>query len=101
MTVSVRYPVTANVSRTCIEHLLKASKQVVPEDKTQACEPTMAAAEFLEQRPGVFYFLGSRKEPPVEGEATRPHHKSNFDIHESFLEVGAAIWVQLILDKVG
>ena len=104
MKISSKYPVTRNVSEECIENLRKAARDVVPDDQIIDPEPTMAAEDFshfLEQRPGCFYFLGSMKEKPIDGELGRPHHKSNFDIDEDILERGAAIWVRLVLNLLG
>lgn len=72
---------------------------------------------FLNAIPGCFFFVGSAPNESTVGvlEPTcpsdhehsaeeildRPHHRSDFDIHEDSLLVGASIWVQLVEDILG
>lgn len=52
-------------------------------------------SEYLKRKPGVFVFLGSRN--PAIG-ADHPHHHDCFDIDESVLKNGAALYAQYAVD---
>jgi metal-dependent amidase/aminoacylase/carboxypeptidase family protein len=101
------YPVTSNVSADCVKNVITAASKVVPAQKILPPRSTLGAEDFsffLNERPGCFFFVGCY---PGETDASkdvsfeyldRPHHKSNFDLHEDALGVGASIWVHLIED---
>lgn len=46
-------------------------------------------AYFLQQAPGTFFFLSN----PKDKENPAPHHNSKFDIDESYLYIGTALFV--------
>ena len=73
----------------------RAAKKVVGEDFVQtAFPPNMGSedfSEYLALRPGAFYFLSSASD-----EATRvPHHNPRFNIDESVLWKGSAVFVSI------
>jgi amidohydrolase len=101
------YPVTRNTSLECVENVRRASSKIVSSDLVVEPISTMGAEDFsffLNERPGCFFFVGSYpgktdpSKPATFEYLDRPHHKSNFDLHEDALGVGASIWVQLIED---
>ncbi len=56
-------------------------------------EPSMGGEDmafFLQQVPGTFFFLGSRP----QGRKVYPHHSPRFDIDESVLWIGAALFAE-------
>lgn len=88
------YPATVNTDEEAVERLRQAALAVVPTGVVPL-RPVMGAEDFsyfLLQRPGCFFFLGSAK----EGAEELPHHKSNFDIEEGALGVGASVFVRLV-----
>lgn len=101
------YPVTRNTSQTCVDNVRLAASKVVPKDHVVSPSSTMAAEDFsffLNEVPGCFFFVGAYPGTPTETDPPQkeyldfPHHKSNFDLDEDSLGIGASIWVQLVED---
>ncbi len=91
------YPCTINRSKPHLDNVVRAARKVVGEKGLVEPKQVMCAEDmsyFLDQRPGCFFFVGSA----LDTKDLRPHHKSNFDIDERCLAVGASIWVELIED---
>ncbi|HXW77407.1 MAG TPA: M20 family metallopeptidase [Candidatus Eremiobacteraceae bacterium] len=91
-----RYPVTANdpVEAAYVREL---AKKTVGAERSQEMTPTMGAEDFsymLEQRPGCFFFLGTR----ADERTGVPHHNARFAIDEAALENGVRMMVALALD---
>ena len=73
----------------------RAAKKVVGEDFVQTAFPSNMGSEdfseYLALRPGAFYFLSSASD-----DATRvPHHNPRFNIDESVLWKGSAVFVSI------
>ncbi len=80
------YPATVN-DPAMAELVRAAAGEVVDADKVVQPEPTMGGedfAYFLLERPGCFWFVGSRNE---ERGLTYGHHHPRFDIDEAALPI--------------
>lgn len=55
-------------------------------------------ANYLKEKPGAFFFLGSRN---TEKGIISMTHNNDFDVDESCLEVGAKIYTQFIFENMG
>ena len=80
------YPATVN-DPVMAELVRAAAGEVVAADKVVQPEPTMGGedfAYFLLERPGCFWFVGSRNE---ERGLTYGHHHPRFDIDEAALPI--------------
>lgn len=77
----------------------KAAAAVVGEAKTQwAANPQMGSEDFsfmLEKVPGAYCFLGGQ----APHGATNLHNPS-FDFDDRVLPTGAAIWVELAMERL-
>lgn len=75
-----------------------AAEKIVGKDALVASERTLGAEDFsvyMEHIPGVFGYLGIRNEKKG---ITAPIHHPDFDVDESVLHIGAAIYAQFALD---
>ncbi len=80
------YPPVVNDARVT-EWVRSAAAALVGEDATLPIEPMTLSEDFsflAREAPGTFYFLGAAPAEP------RMHHRSDFDIDESAIPVGAA-----------
>ncbi|MGC4192107.1 MAG: amidohydrolase [Thermomicrobiales bacterium] len=76
----------------------RAAATVVGEDKAIAGEPWMASEDFsyfLLERPGSFFFVGSRNE--AQG-LVWDHHHPKFNFDEDALGIGVATMTQTVLE---
>lgn len=93
-----KYPPLIN-SEEFTRFFVESAKKIIPEkDIYEMKYPVMGGedmAYFLEKAPGTFFFLSNPKE--VEG-VVYPHHNSKFDIDESVLFKGAALFIQGVVD---
>lgn len=94
------YPPTINDERT-YQICLESAKRVVGEN---AGKPylSMGGEDFsyyAREIPGCFFFVGSA--PPGRELLSVPHHCSHFDIDERVLSVGASVFVEIILSRMG
>ena len=92
------YAVLDNVPQLA-EAMKKAAAAVVGEAKTQwAANPQMGSEDFsfmLEKVPGAYCFLGGQ----APHGATNLHNPS-FDFDDRVLPTGAAIWVELAMERL-
>ncbi len=75
-----------------------ASRLLGPENVRELPAPTMGGedmAYYLQEVPGCFFALGSSD--PKAG-AVYPNHHPKFDIDESVLHMGAAVFAQAAVD---
>ncbi len=93
-----KYPPLIN-SEDFTRFFVEAAKKIIPEeDIFEMKYPVMGGedmAYFLEKAPGTFFFLNNPKEV---GGVVYPHHNPKFDIDESILYKGAALFVQGVVD---
>lgn len=92
------YPVVRN-NDEMVDRLLSSARKIFSEEEIAVLrKPTMIGediAYFLNRVPGVYFFLGSKKE--IDG-VHYPHHHCKFDIDEEVLYKGVLATVQFILD---
>jgi len=89
------YPCLHNNDKLADMFEKKASEVLGEENVHRLDQPTMGVesfAYFANERPGLFYFLGSGN---VEKGIVNPAHGSLFDIDESCLKVGVAMQCEL------
>lgn len=93
-----KYPPLIN-SEEFTKFFVESAKKIIPvEDIIEMKYPVMGGedmAYFLEKAPGTFFFLSNPKE--IDG-AFYPHHHPKFDIDESLLYKGVALFVQTVVD---
>lgn len=98
VTYDFKYPPLIN-DREFTDFFQKSALKVMGEDKIYVMEEPVMGGEdmayFLEKAPGTFFFLSNPGE--IEGKRY-PHHNSKFDLDESFFKMGAALFVQTVLD---
>lgn len=90
------YPITYNDERSTqrVLQLLKSIKGT----KTKEISVSLGAedfARFLQEAPGVFYFIGTRNENKG---CTAPNHSSKFKVDEDVLKYGALSLATLAID---
>lgn len=93
------YPATVNDDKVTDFLASSASKIVSKEKVIEISEPIMGTEDisfYLNEVPGSFAMLGSWK-AHSDG-ICYPHHNPKFDIDESVLWIGSAIFVQCVLD---
>lgn len=92
------YPSLRN-SKEVTSELVESAKKIIGEDDiTNMEKPVMGAEDmsyFLNEVPGTYFYLCNPG--AIEGE-DYPHHNSKFDIDESEMWKGAAIFIQATLD---
>lgn len=93
-----KYPPLIN-SEEFTRFFVESAKKIIPEeDIFEMRYPVMGGedmAYFLEKAPGTFFFLSNPGE--IDG-VVHPHHSSKFDIDESLLYKGTALFVQTVID---
>lgn len=98
VTYDYKYPPVIN-DRDFTSAFVKSAEKVMDADRIQTIEVPIMGGEdvafFLEQVPGTFFFLGNPGE--IDGKAW-PHHHPKFDLDESQLKLGTALFVQTALD---
>jgi len=93
-----KYPPLINSEKFTKFFVESAKKIIPPEDIIEMKYPVMGGedmAYFLEKAPGTFFFLSNPKE--IDG-VFYPHHHPKFDIDESLLYKGVALFVQTVVD---
>lgn len=92
------YPCLYN-NNDMVEKLKKAASRVVGEENIESQKNPKLGVEsfayFANEKPSVFYFLGSRNE---ERGITHPAHSSMFDIDEECLPIGVSIQCETVLE---
>jgi amidohydrolase len=89
------YPATVN-DPEMTEMVLEVARGVAGEENVHVASPKMGAEDFsyfLEQRPGCFFFVGTRNE---ERGLTWGHHHPRFDIDEEGLATGIETMVRVV-----
>lgn len=93
-----KYPPLIN-SEEFTKFFVESVKNIIPEEEIyEMKDPVMGGedmAYFLEKVPGTFFFLSNPGE--IDG-VSYPHHNSKFDIDESFLYKGSALFIQTVID---
>lgn len=93
-----KYPPVIN-SEEFTQFFVESAKKIIPEkDIFVMKHPVMGGedmAYFLEKAPGTFFFFSNPRE--IDG-VIYPHHTSKFDIDESLLYKGTALYVQTVMD---
>jgi amidohydrolase len=92
------YPPTVNAYPEEVARVRASAAKVLDPDRVNHTQKTMGAEDFsffLQERPGVFFFVGAAHPGEI-----RPHHKSVFDFDERALLVSASCFVQLIRDML-
>ncbi|MDO5755198.1 MAG: amidohydrolase [Tissierellia bacterium] len=75
-----------------------AVKKVMGENALKKMEKTTGGEDFsfyLEDKPGCFAFIGVKND---DIEANYPHHSERFDIDDSVLSKGSAVYAQYAMD---
>ncbi len=78
----------------------KIAEEVVGKENVEEDKPSMGGEDFsyfLEERPGVMFWLGSRNE---EKGLIHPHHSSYFDFDESVMAIGIEMFVRIVLENL-
>lgn len=92
------YPPVIN-SWELTENFISSAKKIIPEqDILILNKPDMGgedAAFFFEKVPGVYFLLNTCKE---ESGKVYPPHNAKFQVDDSVLYIGTALFVQLVLD---
>lgn len=93
-----KYPPLIN-NKEFTSFFIESAKKLMNEDDIIELEKPIMGGEdmafFLENAPGTFFFLSNPQE--VDG-VEYPHHNSKFDIDESLLYKGSALFVQTAID---
>ena len=90
------YPATVNEPEMT-QLVLEAATEIVGVENVRKLEPKMGAEDFsyfLEQRPGSYFFVGSKNE---ERGLVWGHHHPRFDIDEESLASGLATMATTVL----
>jgi amidohydrolase len=93
-----KYPPVINDLDFTAKFVQWAKKIIKEEAIVEIKQPCMVGEDmsyFLQQVPGTFFFLSNPKE--VDGEIY-PHHNPKFDVDESLLWMGTALFVQSCID---
>ncbi len=92
------YPPLIN-SKELTEKFIESAKKVIPEENISILEkPEMGgedAAFFFEKVPGTYFLLNTAKE---ENGVIYPAHNSKFQVDDSVLYIGTALFVQSVID---
>jgi amidohydrolase len=93
-----KYPPLIN-NKEFTSFFVESAKEIMDEDEIIELEKPIMGGEdmafFLENAPGTFFFLSNPEE--VDG-VEYPHHNSKFDIDESLLYKGSALFIQTVMD---
>jgi amidohydrolase len=90
------YPPTVN-DPEMTDFVLGIAAEVVGEENVSVAAPKMGAEDFsyfLEQRPGCFFFVGTRNE---ERGLSWGHHHPRFDIEEEGLSAGIETMTRVVM----
>lgn len=82
-------------SSKVVKVVKKAAQEIFNPENVGQGKPSMGAEDFayyLESAPGAYLFLGTG-----EKGTEKPHHKPNFDIDESILYKGSALYVLSVI----
>ncbi|MFT8322745.1 MAG: M20 family metallopeptidase [Bacillus sp. (in: firmicutes)] len=91
------YPATKN-DKNLNQLMVKAAKDVLPEENIQVVAPNMGAEDFsyfAQKIPGTYFFTGSANK---EKGFVYPYHHAKFDIDEKALLNGAKVLASAALD---
>jgi len=94
------YPATVNDPAEA-ERVRAAAAKVVGEENVIEMTPVMGGEDFsyfLEQRPGAYFFVGSKNE---EKGLIWGHHHPKFDIDEESLAIGIEATVETVFSYLG
>jgi len=94
------YPATVN-DHAQAERVRVAAAKIVGEENVLPSTPVMGGEDFsyfLEQRPGAYFFVGTRNE---EKGLIWGHHHPKFDIDEESLGIGIAVTVETVFSYLG
>lgn len=98
VTYDFKYPPLVN-DRAFTEKFVESAKKIIDPERIMTIEKPIMGGEdmayFLEKAPGTFFFLANPRE--IDGKYW-PHHNSRFDVDESQLWLGSALFVQTALD---
>ncbi|RDI95453.1 amidohydrolase [Meiothermus sp. QL-1] len=81
-----------------VERFRAVAREVVGEERLREAQPVMGGddmAEFLQRRPGVYFWLGAGSPDPAQN---RPHHHPGFWIDEQALPLGVELLVRTVHD---
>ena len=80
----------------CNKIAIQAAKRIVGEENINSnCSPVMASEDFgkfIENIPGCFIFLGSKR----EDEEVIPLHNAIYDYNDDLLEIGAEFFAEVV-----
>jgi amidohydrolase len=97
--VNDKYPPTIN-HKTEVEHVRRLAEANFGKVRVKTDGLPMTAAEdfsyYLQERPGCFYMLGTKK----EGE-DYILHTSHFDFNDEVIASGALMFVRIVEDRLG
>ncbi|MDO5754965.1 MAG: M20 family metallopeptidase [Tissierellia bacterium] len=92
-----KYPATIN-NKEFTEFFYESAKKILPKEKILVLDKPLMGGEdmsfFLNEVPGTYFFLSN----PKLDENPFAHHTSQFDIEESLLHIGTALFVQTAID---
>lgn len=92
------YPPVIN-SEEMVEKFIESAKKIVPENDINILNESQMGGEdvafFFEKVPGVYFLLNTTK--PKNGEVFPPHN-SKFQVDDSVLYKGVAVFVQAAID---
>ncbi|TFB22789.1 amidohydrolase [Filobacillus milosensis] len=91
------YPATKN-DPSATDQIIKAAKEVIPEENVLHMEPNMGAEDFsyfLNEIPGTYFFTGSANE---EKGFIYPYHHPKWDIDERSILNGAKVMTAATID---
>lgn len=98
------YPATINHTDEGVSAIKAAAKDIVNPLAIRKPEGTMGAEDmsyFLNAQPhSAFFFVGANPTNHPDEMQKYPHHKSDFDIDEKSLLVGASVWVKLVHESL-
>lgn len=97
------YPPTVNADSET-EKLKIAAVKIVGEENVTPPYLTMGGEDmsyFLNERPGCFFFIGAGTQSKDHFSEIIPHHSPRFNFDEEALNIGAAVFVQLVEDYLG
>ncbi len=100
VTYDFKYPALIN-DKDVTEKLKESMAKVVGEENIFVIDKPLMGGEdmayYLRETPGTFFFMSN----PKDGENPQGHHTPMFDIDEDYLPVGAAVFLQFVLDYLG
>jgi len=97
--LDILYPVVVNHKEIC-KLMLPALEKAAGKENVSIMNPIMAAEDFsyfLNEIPGMFFFLGIRPEG-MDTHEVAPNHSPRFQINESALKTGVRAFSYMILE---